>query len=96
MKAGRTQRNISLLWFSLSHMILTCTHKLKPAANFLSSAIGKEFTIRQLFPTSSKQRWDYSVLYGKNGNQNLATCSSKFESKVLSCIEQTANHPVSL
>ena len=88
MKAGRTQRNISLLWFSLSHMILTCTHKLKPAANFLSSAIGKEFTIRQLFPTSSKQRW--------NGNQNLATCSSKFESKVLSCIEQTANHPVSL
>ena len=34
---------------------------------------------------------DYYVLDGENEKLNLATCSSKLELKVASCVEQTTN-----
>ena len=73
-------------WSAIGSLVI-CT---QPVINFVQS-VDKQSTIRQLFSISLKQRWYYFVSYGKNENRNLATCSSKYELKVASCVEQTAN-----
>ena len=96
-------RNVPILMGSL--LDTTCNFQFKLALassgfpvwrfelnlSLISCRLLINVTIGQLFPISLKERWNCYVLYGENENRNLATCSSKFELKVASCVEQTPN-----